>query len=114
MLRLVARVPFADVAGGLTFFLEQLGQQPFVGMWSFGITGDQNPCGLFRPENIEADAPGITTGEQRGARGRADRGGRVEIREARPFFGKPVDVRSVVDPGAVATEVALARVVHVE
>ena len=63
-----------------------------------------NPIGDVQPRRIFA-------GEQRRARGRADRAGRVGLREFHAVLRELVDVRRLVQIAAVAGEVGPAEVV---
>jgi len=50
-------------------------------------------------------------GHQRRARGGADAGGRVSLREAQAFAGQAVELRCLVQVGTVTSEVGPAQIV---
>ena len=92
--RLVAQVPLADQRRGISGPAKGVSDCRFVGMEPDRIAGKQHRAPVMAL--FEADAPRVATGHKRGAGRGADRGGGVEIGEARTFRGEPVEPRGVV------------------
>ncbi len=87
---MMAEVPLAGHAGGVSLPLEELGE---------GRLAVGDPVLGLGPEGaVDADPVGVAAGEQGRARGRTDRLGDVEIGEPPPFAGEPVEVRRLESP----------------
>lgn len=99
-----AAVPLADVAGAVAGGGEQVAERPFT-------QGDavQAAVGLHAEG---AHAVMVAAGEQGGARRSADRGAAVVLRAAHARGGQTVAVRGRQDGVAVATQVAVPKIVR--
>ena len=108
IIRQVAQVPFADGAGRIAFGLQGPGNRDLV---------RRQPAGIVRIEHMpartagHAAANGQPPGQQRRPAGRAERGARIEIGEAQPLGGHPVEVGRANARMTVAAQVAIAQVV---
>jgi hypothetical protein len=103
----VAEMPFADEAGGVAVLLQQRGDGRAGGLdeeWVEGV-GDATV--------IERRAPAVAAGDEGVARGRADGGGRVGVRETPALAREAIEIRCADECriGAVGTEAAVAVVV---
>jgi hypothetical protein len=94
---IAAEVPFADHAGVVAAFLQVLGHVVAAAVEAV--------------ENRHAIQVRILPGEQRGAAGGADGVGDEAVGEARATFGEAVNVRGLVDLGAVGGDGVLGVVV---
>ena len=103
--RLVAEVPLADAGGGVAGFLEDFGEGHFVRVQAERGGGEEHVGKRERAFRVAA-------GQQRGARGRADRGG-VVAGQLAAFLGHPVEVRGAV-VGTEWADVRVAEVVDVD
>lgn len=99
----IAEVPFAEDSGAITAVAEQFGESELVGV--------DAGFGAWSERAVDADAIGVTTGEQGGAGGGADGLGDVETGEPRPFAGETIEMRGANFGGAVATEITPAEVI---
>ena len=61
---------------------------------------------------LQARAPAVTARQDPVPRGGAHGGGRMGVGEADPLPGEPVEVRSLVEPAAVAAQIGPAHIVH--
>ena len=110
------QVPLADVGGLIASIAEGFGDGDFVqwqaadGLWSDELVswatwpGDAAVVGEFDPAWVFA-------GHDAGAGWRADGIGRIGIGEAHALAGEPIDVRRLVEGGAVTAKVGPAEVV---
>ena len=118
---LAAEMPFARVHRGVTSGLEHLGQRGFFKRELLGVGCGQQlrralPLVRLRGADVIRHACPLrpASGEQRCARGRTHRAGRIRLRELHPLLRHAVEMRRVVERAAVAPEVALAQIVGEE
>ena len=102
-----AEVPLADDAGGVAGRLKRFGEGDLGGRQATGGNGAQDAELVVG----HAGADRVATGHERGAAGRADFGGGVELREAQAFGGHAIQVRRLDGRVAVAAEIPVTEVV---
>ena len=102
----IAEVPFAEDARGVVLLLTDFGKG--------GLLGGQTGLAVGAEGTEESDTVGITAGQQGAAAGRADRLGRIETGELRPFLGELIEMRRGIALGAEGPDVAVAEVIHVD
>ena len=102
-LRMMAEVPLAENRSRVTAVFEDLREEFFLGVKTGGARVVEGAT--------HADAVGVATRHECGARGGADGLGHVETGEARALSGEAIDVRRLDILGSVAAEVAVAEVI---
>ena len=101
--RVVAEMPLPHHAGAVAAAPQNFSQRRLGGGDAVAGVGPQRAC--------DADPVGITAGEERRPRRRADRLGDVEVGEPHPFAGEPIEVRRGGGLSAVAGWITVAEVV---
>ena len=101
-----AEVPLADTRSGVPLLAEQPGDREL-------LLRDERLRERADHVPLQPRPPRVPAGEQGVAGRRADRGGRVRVREPHPLSGQPIDVRRGYLRGRVVTaDVAVPEVVR--
>ena len=100
----MAEMPFAVTGGGVALPFQVIGDGVLLSIQPLGRGGEQHVL-------MHAHALGITTRQQRRARGRTHRRGHHEARKLPPFLGDAIDVRSLDRLRAKAAQIAVALII---
>jgi hypothetical protein len=107
-IRQEAEMPFADQRGAVACLAKQRRQRGMIGRQADVL----RRYGVDRLLQADREAILVAAGDQRGARGRADRGIGVALGEAHSLKREPVDVRGEIVALAVAAHVGVAEIVR--
>src|SRR5688500_13624980 len=99
-------MPFSDDGGFVAGLLEDARGGGAARLDDERRISGKHACAAF--------APGVFTGEKGIAGGRAGGRGGMRVGEAKAFAREAIDVRRLDTGGAVATEIAIAKVIGVD
>jgi hypothetical protein len=98
-----SEVPLSKVGGGVAVLLQDLGKGDFT-LQEMGLLG------IVRNPTVDPGSKVMPAGENGGSRGRTNGRSGIELREAHPLLGEPIEGRSLHGP-TVATDVFPTKIV---